>query len=295
MKITILSFMDFCGSGYKIYECLKPFHDIEIFTGRSQNPFRHKMGEFVTIKHRERIQSRCDASDVIHLKGDFPPIIYEQRWGIKFNRPIVITTTGSFFRKKSHGGFATYPTFLYKGLKTSSDTGLLYPEYSDIWTPLPINCKNEPNLFRQGNILTHSPSDKNKKNTSFVYKLFDEVSSRRNIEIDIIENVSFENALERRKKSTIFFDQFKVGFYGNSALEAMQWGIPVACYLLPSKHLAGCPIIDLPLVVDKWADEVCKILDSDMTELSKRTKQWCDDVHSYEAVAKRFTEIYQKA
>jgi hypothetical protein len=128
-----------------------------------------------------------------------------------------------------------------------------------------------------------------------VFRLFDEVSSRRNVQIDLIEGVSFTEAVERRKKSTIFFDQFRVGFYGNSALEAMQWGIPVACYLRQSKHLKGCPIIDLPLSVTAWADEVCRLLDSDMTELSQRTKQWCDDIHSYEAVAKRFTEIYQKA
>jgi hypothetical protein len=288
--------MDFCGSGFRIYECLKPHHDVEIFVGAHHNPFGHPVKNVVaTHKDKKRVQSRCDLSDVIHIKGDFPHFVFEREWGLKFRKPTVITPTGSFFRRKSHGGFEKFDTSFYRGFKTSSDTGLLYKDFSDIWTPLPINCKNEPNLFKQGNILSHSPTDQSKKNTEFVFRVFDEVSSRRNITIDLIEKVSFAEAVERRKKSTIFFDQFKVGFYGNSALEAMQWGIPVACYLLPSKHLAGCPVIDIPLVVNMWADEVCKILDSDMSELSRKTKQWCDDVHSYESVAKRLTEIYQLA
>jgi hypothetical protein len=247
MKITILSFMDFCGSGFKMYEALKPYHDVEIFVGAHNNAYGHPVKGVVDRRDSMMIQKRCDQSDVIHLKGDFPHILYEQAWGIKFKKPTVVTPTGTFFRKREHGGVQKFQFGDYKGLRTSSDTGLLYDGFSDIWTPLPIDCKKEPILWKQGNVLSHSPTSQIKKNTEFVFRVFDEVSSRRNVTIDLIEGVSFPEAVERRKKSTIFFDQFRVGFYGNSALEAMQWGIPVACYLRPSKYLADCPIINLPL------------------------------------------------
>jgi predicted nucleotidyltransferase len=291
MKITILSFMDFCGSGNKLYHALKPHHDVEIWVGRHNNAYGHPVKQTYN-GHRQRIiQQRINESDVAILKGDFPVWVYEQEWKINFTCPTVTMPTGSFFRKREHGGKGRFPISDFKGYRVSSDTGLLYPEFSDIWTPMPIDSMKEPILWKQGNILSHSPTDKAKKNTAFIFRVFDGVMKRRNVQIDLIEGVSFAEAVERRKKSTIFFDQFKVGFYGNSALEAMQWGIPTACYLRPSKHLEGCPIINLPLSVDKWTDAVCQILDSDMTELSRDTKEWCDKFHSFEAVAERWGNI----
>ena len=292
MRVTIVSFMDFCGSGHKLYEALRPHHDVEIFVGAHHNPFGHPTKNVVDARHCKQVQKRLDASRVIIIKGDFPHAVYEREWLVRFNRPTVIMVTGSFFRKKIHGGFERFPLAMYKGLRVSSDTGLLYPEYSDTWTPMPIDCEKEPITWKQSNILTHSPTDVNKKNSEFLFRVFDNISSRRSVVIDLIQNVSFAEAVERRKKSTIFFDQFKVGFYGNSALEAMQWGIPVACYLRPSPLLKDCPVLNFELSVHKYADEVCRVLDSDMSQLSRDTKAWCDRYHSYSAVAKKWGEVF---
>ena len=291
MKITILSYMDFCGSGNKLYRALKPHYDVEIWVGRHNNTFGHPVKQMYTGHKHRIIQQRIDESDVVILKGDFPRWVYEQSWKLKFRCPTFTMPTGTFFRKKEHGGIEQFRIPEYKGYKVSSDTGLLYPEFSDTWTPMPIDSMKEPMLWKQGNILSHSPTDQVKKNTEFIFRVFDGVMKTCNVEIDLIKGVPFAEAVERRKRSTIFFDQFKVGFYGNSALEAMQWGRPTACYLRPSPHLKDCPIINYPLDVNVWVKNICRLLDSDMTELSQKTKQWCDDYHSFEAVAKRWTEI----
>jgi hypothetical protein len=34
-------------------------------------------------------------------------------------------------------------------------------------------------------------------------------------------------------------------------------------------------------------------LEGDMGELSKKTKAWCDRMHSYQAVAKQWDELYK--
>jgi len=294
MRITILSFMDFCGSGNKLYHALSPHYDVEIWVGRHNNAFGHPVKQVYTGYNHREIQRRINESDVVILKGDFPRWLYEREWRLKFSCPTFTMPTGTFFRKKEHGGIERFKINEYKGYKVSSDTGLLYPDFSDVWVPMPIDSIKEPNLWKPGNILSHSPTDQIKKNTQFIFRVFEGVMKRRTVEIDLIEGVSFKEAVERRKNSTIFFDQFKVGFYGNSALEAMQWGIPVACYLRPSHHLEGCPIINLPLNVDAWVDEVCRLLDSDMSELSRQTKDWCDRVHSFESVANRWTEIFKE-
>ena len=90
-----------------------------------------------------------------------------------------------------------------------------------------------------------------------------------------------------------------VGFYGNSALEAMQYGIPTATWLSPMAiaqadgALRNCPVISSAKSVRGWTKMILKVLDSDLVALSKETKQWCDNVHSYKVIAKQWDEIYK--
>ena len=126
------------------------------------------------------------------------------------------------------------------------------------------------------------------------YKL----KKRVTFDLDLIEKVSFSEVVERRKRATLFADQFKVGFYGNSAVEAMQFGIPVVNWISPlafkqgPKILEKCPIVTTDKKVEDFARLFERVLTSDMQELSNKTKKWCDEFHSYQAVAKQMDKIY---
>ena len=104
--------------------------------------------------------------------------------------------------------------------------------------------------------------------------------------------------MKRKKQATIYFDQFLVGAYGNAAVEAMQYGIPTACWIAPFTYkrakgeLDECPILSTQKNVDKWVEYIDQTLDSNMEEISINTKSWCDKTHSYQAVAERVNEIY---
>lgn len=304
MKVTMLSFRDYAGSAYKMWEAISQNTDvdIELFTGSHANKLGHPIRTLVTDLNRAEVQERIDSSDVLHFKGDWPP--NDGYLGLKVShKPIIITTSGGFFRKKGPcGGLGRYSVAHYGNVTqgTSFEPDLLYPEFSDIWTPHPIDSYDKVIEWKKPEvpILMHMPTTQSKKDTNFIVAVFNEL--KKNIEVDIrlTGKTTFARAVEMRRESTIFFDQFKVGFYGNSAIEAMQYGIPTAAWISPEARgqakgsLKGCPIITEPKDINAWVNRIIEILSSDMTELSIKTKQWCDDIHSYQAVAKQWKEIY---
>jgi glycosyltransferase involved in cell wall biosynthesis len=301
MKITMLSEIDYAASGHRLCEAIRRHtdHDIEIFTGRYQNKFRHPQN---MIKNALKVQNRVNESDIIHLKGDFPP--KNGYIGLDImHKPIIVSTSGSHFRKKENGGHEYYKPREYNTatIKTAFTPDLCYPEYSAVWTPHTVNshvqciewkCAVHP-------ILMHTPTRPEVKGTAFIKEVFTKLSRRMKIETVVIDNIPFKKVVEMRKEATIFFDQFKVGFYGNSAIEAMQFGIPVCAWISPqAKRQANGFLYDCPVITydkldpDVWAKKIEKILDGNLQALSIKTKRWCNHIHSYQSVAKQWESIY---
>jgi len=305
----MLTKADFCASGFKTVEAIRRHtdHDIEIFSKRHNHRLGHPFGTKITSANHGEIQERVNSSDIIHIKGDWPPV--NGYLGFQFpDKPVVVSVSGGYFRKKEHGGLGKFKPIHYSAaLKTSYTPDLCYPDYSNTWTPHPIDSdeqvvswsRQEPPLF------IHSLVSMNrnlKKGTDFLLEVFNKISETREIETRVLSGLTFQEVVEARKGATIFFDQFGVGFYGNSAVEAMQYGIPTCAWISPwaleqakgADDLDGCPIISLPEKnVDAWAKRIIEELDSDMGDLAKRTKQWCDNVHGYKAIALQWDQLYK--
>jgi len=251
------------------------------------------------------IQGRINESDIVHLKGDWPPGDGYMGFLI-MHKPVIVSVSGGYFRKKKDLGLEKFKPKHYVGAFTTAFTpDLCYPEYSNLWTPHPIDSddqsidwqRSEPPLFIHSRVSTGRSL---KKGTDFIMEVFDKISKTRQIETRVLTGLTFKEVVEQRKAATIFFDQFGVGFYGNSAVEAMQYGIPTCAWISPSAFeqargsLAGCPVISmLNKNVDLWAEKIIKILDSDMDKLSRDTKVWCDRVHGYKAIALQWDGIYK--
>lgn len=294
----MLSQVDYAGSGHKLCEAIRQYtdHDIEIYAGKYYNPYRHADN---SKWNRMAVRQRIEESDIIHLKGDWLP--RDGYMGFKIShKPVIVTVSGSHFRKTSHGGHGKYKVNLYRDatIRTAFTPDLCYPEYSDTWTAHPIDSYKRSIEWEPGNTLVHMPTQKGIKGTGFISEVFDEVSKHRDVETKILEGIPHKKAISERKRATIFFDQFRVGFYGNSALEAMQYGVPVAAWISPQARsqakgvLTGCPVITTDLNVRAWVRKIEETLDGDMEFLSRRTKIWCDAIHSYEWVADQWDNIY---
>lgn len=304
MKITILSKIDYAGSAYKLCEALLRHtdHDVNLYSGKPENNFNHPVRNLVTKQVLNAVQQRVNDSDILHFKGDWPPENGYLSLQIP-DKPIVLTTSGSFFRKKMYGGIGKYSNDDYGRvtLKTSFETDLLYEEYSHIWTPQPIDSDDKPmiwNMHKKPYFL-HIPSSPEMKGTEFVRKVFAILKREIDCDTDIITGITFQQSVELKRKATVYFDQFVVGFYGNSALEAMQWGIPVCAWLSPRAiyqahgRLDGCPIINRNMKnAERTADAVLSAIRDET--LGRQTKVWCDTHHGYRAVAKQWNQLYSE-
>ena len=299
----MLSQADWAGSGFKTCQAIARHtgHDIHLVSMKG-NIFGHPRGELINRKNRGRLQQRVNRSDIIHLKGDWPPSDRYIGLLIKDKKKI-ITTSGGFARKKEHGGRGKFSMKEYRGadLRTSFEPDLLYPEYGNMWTPHPIDSDNTPNIWEWSDppLITHSPSDRRAKDTEFLLKVLEKLKKSVKFEFDLIEKVGFDECVERRKRSTIFCDTFKQGFYANSTLEAMQFGIPCVSWISPLSFRQGppelsmCPVQTTNKSVDAFVELFKTLLTSDLTELSERTKKWCDQVHGYKAIARMWNRIYE--
>lgn len=304
MKVTMLSKADYAGSGYKMWEAISTHTDIDIdlFSLHGGGKYGHPRRNRVK-KGNIALQERVNSSDVIHIKGDWP--LHNNYMGLKImHKPVVQTVGGSLFRKNHHGGIERWAMNFFEpaSLNTASTPDLLYSDYGNIWTPHPIDCDDVPRSWKRSDpvIFVHSPTNTSKKGTKFILAVFEAMKGRVDFETRIIPKVSFKEILKLRSESTIFFDQFKVGFYGNSAIESMQYGVPTCAWISPEAFeqsngaLENCPVLTLPVrKVSHWAEMLTKVVNSDMDELSKDTKEWCDQVHGYKAIALQWEKLYQ--
>ncbi|MFA5638684.1 MAG: hypothetical protein WC961_07390 [Anaerovoracaceae bacterium] len=306
MKITILSRVDYAGSGFKMYEALLQHtnHDVDCFTGKGPNRFDVERGKIIREENRKIAQDRVDASDIIHLKGDWP---HNGKYlGLTLpDKPIVITVSGSLFRLSKDGGRERYRFDQYANctVKTAFSPDLCYPEFTDIWIPHPIQTEDVPVTWRHREVplFLHTPTNRGLKNTAFVKEVFRALRSMIPCETMILDNVSFKEVMDVKKRTTIFFDQFRQGLYANSAVEAMAYGVPVAAYLSDQAkeqvhdRLHSCPVISMPLDVGLWAKSIVDMVTDEgwMKILSMKSRMWAEKVHSYQAVAKQLDSIYQ--
>ena len=125
MKVIILSQIDYAGSAYKMFQAIKRHTDIQInlFSGPSENNLGHPIHNLVTDSNRAALQEIIDDADILHFKGDWPPV--DGYLGLKIpDKPIILTTSGSFFRKKEHGGNCLSST----------------PFADEVFPDHPINC-----------------------------------------------------------------------------------------------------------------------------------------------------------
>lgn len=94
--------------------------------------------------------------------------------------------------------------------------------------------------------IVHAPSNRGGKGTHFINTAISELSSRYNIDYEIIEGLTQEEALKKYVEADIVVDQLLTGTYGVFSIEAMAMGKPVLVYI--SDEMKECLPEDLPLV-----------------------------------------------
>jgi len=266
-----------------------------------------------------KVQKLINEADIIHWKGDWLPSDHFSSYlHIPEGKKTIISVSGSGFRRRNKarhpmaqlGWFPIRDYIERSDYRTAFTPDLNYPEYQGVYTQQAIDSTSKSFLWENSArpIIAHSPSHRGKKGTDIFLKAISELrNSRFKFDVDIIENVTKTECIERKKNATIFFDQVGVGFYGNAALEAMQFGIPTIAGIPDFAYkqsgrkltLGTCPVIRVYPTVDSIVDAIVRLFappafKPKMSTIAKRTKEFCDGFHSYEAVGAMWDDIYKE-
>lgn len=80
--------------------------------------------------------------------------------------------------------------------------------------------------------IVHAPTNREAKGSDIILKSLEYLKNKyKNIEIDIIENTPYVEALKKYKEAHIVIDQILIGWYGGLGVEVMKMGKPLAVFI----------------------------------------------------------------
>ena len=313
IQICMLSISDYAGSGEEIKKSILSVSDeFEMLTIRTKpHKYGYKSDYIITKDNIEQLQKIIDESDIIHFKGD--EMISRNWFGLNIpeTKKIIITVGGSGFRRGLDKIVCQewHPISDYlkiSNLRTTITPDLNYPEFEAIYTPHGLDIESKPYTWMERDIpiIQHSPSSRDKKGTDDIIlpALQDLKKEGYKFIVELIENVSNEECEELKKNGTIFIDQISsTGFYGRSAIESMQYGIPTIAYIsdLSKKQSNGFINTNCKVQSASNVEELKKTLRVLLTEkklikkLSMETKDYANSKHSYYFVGNMWSNIYK--
>ena len=282
--VTQLCEEDFAGSGFRIVKAVRsadPFDiDIEQIV-LQKSAYDIPCGQTVLQLGLETVEDRISRSDIIHFKGDFAYNGEFHGFKIPERAKKIYTVGGSFFRR---GGpevvsMGDEPLENYRADYLTATTPDLC--YTDDWYWAPFPCLEFNYLWKRGDHfrIVHVPSDKNKKNTDLLVEAI-KILSRPDVELIMATGVTHQKSKELKRTATIYADQFLLPVYGNSAVEAMSYGVPVLSWT-KDMYNEDCPVISPDeLTAESLAGKIAEYLDWDkLEEVSKKTFEYVKLYH----------------
>ncbi len=81
--------------------------------------------------------------------------------------------------------------------------------------------------------IVHAPTNRLIKGSEDIIKIVERIKEKNpgKVELQLIENMSHNDAIEAYKKADIIIDQIRIGWYGAFAVEAIKLGKPVITYI----------------------------------------------------------------
>lgn len=150
-------------------------------------------------------------------------------------KKLVLHHHGSYFRWHQDAVLAEQRRRGAIGLAATLDLYLRAPNDLE-WLPAPydVDWLHRRRRTKRGRALriVQCPTNRVTKNTDALLAAAKRLSKDIEVEVDIVEGVTWAESLRRKADADIVFDQLLTG-YGNNAVEAMAMGIPVIAGLDP--------------------------------------------------------------
>ena len=265
-----------------------------------------------------------------HRYGSFTPGVaeWEAEWDASPGRRVLfyapMDLAGSLVRWATavhrHTAYAVrvaclrrHPFGYELDLLVATTPDLCFPWFEGRYVPLPVDADRFAYSWTDGDLVAHSPSIPERKATA------DLVAAVRGLDcrLDVITGVSYTECLERKRRCNLFFDQAgrelaarfgtdrPIGWYANSALEAAVHGIPAIAHLAEESFAGAlrggqdiaerCAILNTHLAPEDIRETILRHLSlapAQRQGLSRRTRRWIEEFHSYPAVAGQLRAVY---
>lgn len=221
-----------------------------------------------------------------------------------------------------------------QGLKVLVTVPDLLPHLKNSqWLPIPVPTSDElysPPRKRDDDVIkiVHSPTGREEKKTEVLIKSVEKLRQKYDVELILIENMSYRDCLRLKKEAHIAFDNIEFGSYAGCSVEAMCHEQPTLVYLnnvsqVQINKISEAIDIDPPFInigdrrqpsVDylnkviegKVKNIITKedyrsvyenlellIVDSSLRkELGKRGREWVKKVHDTKQVVEKLINIY---
>ena len=200
--------------------------------------------------------------------------------------PIALLYCGSDFRTR--GVIPAVEAIADFRFTVEHDHTLMDPGLHFLYFPFRLPEMPKLEKLHDGPIrIGHSPTNRVVKGTGQILAQLEVLQSGHDIEIVMIENLPYAEALALKQSCHLFVETIGELGYGISALEALAMGIPTACQILPDfEHLLGeHPFINVDAT--SIAAKLEPFIQS--AELRKdrgeKSRNWVENRHDPRAVA----------
>ncbi|NEU96190.1 glycosyltransferase family 4 protein [Bradyrhizobium uaiense] len=148
--------------------------------------------------------------------------------------------------------------------------------------------------------IVHAPTAGRIKGTPMIMNALEQLRSRYDFDLVLVENTSHERALEIYRSADLAIDQVLAGWYGGFAVEMMAMGKPVACYIREEDMMFVPDAIkrDLPLYrlnPANLVEDIAAILDrrSEWQIRGQASRLYVERWHNPKQIAKAMLDAYE--
>lgn len=264
-----------------------------------------------------------EEADILHIKDETGFMDGSNRLPREmlddFRGPVVFTQYGGYARK--NGENPAYQEFVRRFDSVISMTPDLCFDWlgaSPNYVPHSIDTRLHEYSWLDGPLIGHSPSTRGRKGTEEFLQAIDDIKNEYGVDVDLIEGVSHEESVARKRHLGLFFDQAGremanilgtdavIGWYGNSALEAAVYGVPTVAHLSKSaldgarragfSDIDNIPIVNTQLGYEGIRETFMRLLEmtgAERESLARSTRLFIEEFHSQSTVGTRLIDVYR--
>lgn len=147
-------------------------------------------------------------------------------------------------------------------------------------------------------VVVHAPTQRIAKGSGYIIAAVGELKKEIDFDFVLLENMPREKALQQVQQCDIFIDQLILGSYGLASCEAMAFGKPVLCYIMPAVYDNGlpadCPVVNTTPETIKERLRELLLSESRRKELGALGRAFVENRLDADKTAIRYTEMYRE-